>query len=176
MAATTSVGRPKPGASPAGGQQSAAESERERSSLVHRLEQRVVNNLNERKGRVSQTLDSLVQTARRMSEPLQEQPYPALARAATRTVDRMERIASVVRDRDVREVPDDLRALARRSPGAYLGIGLAAGLLAGRFLRSTSERADGAAPAARAAAATRHRNSLAADRSAGTRRRVKPLV
>lgn len=52
--------------------------------------------------------------------------------------DRVERIASYLRRRDVRALLDDLEDFGRRNPAVFLGTTFVGGLVLGRFLRSSS--------------------------------------
>jgi hypothetical protein len=114
--------------------------------------ERLAGVVNARKSRVSERLEAVAETVRRAGEPLHSEPFSKLggyADGAARTIDR---VATGLRNRDVEELADDLRGFAKSRPVAFLGAGLAAGLIAGRFLKSSGDAAREAARSAGARA------------------------
>lgn len=103
---------------------------------MNRVRGRVSGELNARKNRVTETIDSVAGTIREVGEPLRKLPYPALGDYAEDAAARLERVAKDLRARNVEDLAQDLGELARRRPAVFVGAGLAAGLLAGRFLKS----------------------------------------
>jgi hypothetical protein len=122
--------------------------------LVSRLRDRVSVELNARKDRASEVIQELAHTVRRTGEPFHDESLQALGTYADKAAARLDRLASDLRDRDVSELADDVRRLARQRPGIFVAAGFAAGLAAARFLRSTATDAGHGA-----------RRSMAADRS-----------
>ncbi|HSK08402.1 MAG TPA: hypothetical protein VK911_02405 [Vicinamibacterales bacterium] len=91
-----------------------------------------------RKNVVSDTLDDVADSVRRVGAPLRERSA-RLADYAENAAGRLQQYATDLRQRDVAEFGEDLKVLARKYPGAFLATGVAAGVLAGRFLKSTAE-------------------------------------
>jgi hypothetical protein len=58
-------------------------------------------------------------------------------------VDQIERFAGYLRNRDVGQMVDDVERFARRQPGLFLGSAFTIGLLAARFLKSSSPSTSG---------------------------------
>ncbi len=108
------------------------------ATLGERVRGRVTNELNARKNRVTDRLDDVAETVRRMGEPLREAPYAPLAEYVSSAAGRIEHLASELRGRDVEELAHELGELAQRQPAVFLGATLAAGIVAARFLKSSS--------------------------------------
>lgn len=115
--------------------------------IMDRVRERVNSELNVRKERASEVLDELAGTVRHVAEPLREGPLASLADYTDEAASRLGEMAAGMRERDVSELADDLRGIARRRPAAFAAVGFAAGLVAARFLKSTAaDRAEPAAP------------------------------
>ena len=106
--------------------------------LVGRVRDRLNQELNTRKDRASEVIAELAGTVRRIGEPLHDDSLQALGAYADGAAEGLERLASGIRDRDVSELADDLRGVARRRPATYAAAGFAAGFVIARFLRSTA--------------------------------------
>ena len=113
----------------------------EGEGLLDMVRGRAITELNARKDGMSRTLDTVARTVRRVGEPLRDLPYEAPARYADGAASGLERFAEGLRERDVSELPDEMRALARRQPGAFVAAGFAVGVLAARFMKSTAVEA-----------------------------------
>jgi hypothetical protein len=107
--------------------------------LVRRVREQVGQELTARKDRASELIQGLAGTVRRVAEPLHDESLGPLGAFADEAAAQLERLAGRLRNREVSELADDLRRLARRRPGIYVAIGLAAGFAAARFLKSTGE-------------------------------------
>ncbi len=106
-------------------------------ALADRVRRQVSYEMNTQKNLVTDALDSLADTVRRVGEPLHEAPYSALGGYTEDAAKRIERLAADLRRRDVRQLAREVGEFARRSPAVFVGAGLAAGLLAGRVLKSS---------------------------------------
>lgn len=62
----------------------------------------------------------------------------AVADLAERTAEGLERLSSTLRTKDLDVMVRDAESFARRQPALFLGAAVAAGFLAGRFLKSSS--------------------------------------
>lgn len=87
--------------------------------------------------KAGETLEQVARSIREAGEGLREQ-QPDIANFVDTAAQRVEGAASYLRERDAREVIDNLQETARRQPAIVLGGGLALGLLLGRFLKSGS--------------------------------------
>jgi hypothetical protein len=128
--------------------------------LVRRVREQVGQELTARKDQASEVIQGLAGMVRRIAKPLHDESLGPLGAYADEAAARLDRLAVGLRDRDVSELTDEVRRLARQRPAIYVAIGLVAGFAAARFLKSTKE--------------TRHRarKVIAADRprSDGTTR------
>jgi len=88
--------------------------------------------------RVGDTLDDLARAVRDSGGQLREQ-RPEIANVADTAAERVEGVASYLREHDARDVIDQAEQFARRQPALVIGGGLLLGLLAGRLLRSGAE-------------------------------------
>jgi hypothetical protein len=135
MAVSRTEGR----AASAGGGGASAESSSDTSiPLVGRVRDRLNQELNARKERASEVIEGLAGTVRRIGEPLHDESLQALGAYADDAAAGLERLASGIRNREVSELADDLRDVARRRPATYAAAGFAAGFVIARFLRTTA--------------------------------------
>jgi ElaB/YqjD/DUF883 family membrane-anchored ribosome-binding protein len=88
--------------------------------------------------RVGDTLDDVARAVRDSGGQLREQ-RPEIANVADTAAQRVEGVASYLREHDAREVIDQAEQFARRQPALVIGAGLLLGLAAGRLLRSGAE-------------------------------------
>ena len=145
MAASRTEGRA--GAAPANPGETGAGSTGTSIPLVGRVRDRVNQELNARKDRASEVIQGLAGTVRRIGEPLHDESLQMLGAYADQAATGLERLATGIRDKEVSELADDVRQLARKEPAIFVAVGFAAGFAAARFLRSTAA----AAPRRRAA-------------------------
>lgn len=134
---------------PAGGDQPGGQEPPE--GLLSMARGRLRTELNARKNLVSDTLTGVAESVRRVGEPLREQSA-SIAGYTDKAAERLAELATGLRDRDVAELADDVAAFARQHPGAFVAGGLAAGILAARFLKSSAPGRADQAGAGRAAA------------------------
>lgn len=110
-----------------------------RETLEHEAESQAERG----KTAASHRVDSFARALRHAGESLEEEGQEDLARYGRDTAARVERFADYLDRRDVGALLHDLQDTARHNPAAFLGSTFAAGLLMGRFLRSsTPDRAD----------------------------------
>jgi hypothetical protein len=87
--------------------------------------------------RAAETLDQVVQAVRQATDQLREQ-QPQVASFADMAVQQVEKSSQYLRQHEPREIVSGIESWARRQPALALGGSLALGLLAGRFLRSST--------------------------------------
>ncbi len=119
-----------------------ASADREDATLAARVLQRVgshvADELNGQKDKVTDTLDEVAKTVRRVGEPFREEPYRAVGEYVETAAGRIQGFAAQLRARDVTDLAADLGEFARRRPAAFVGAGLAVGLVAARLLKGSS--------------------------------------
>jgi hypothetical protein len=90
-------------------------------------------------GQVEGLAQSLHRAAGSMEQDQQAAP---LARYAHNAADSLSRLSSNLRDRDLRDLVDDVQQMARRQPGLFIGGALALGFGLVRFLKSSARKTD----------------------------------
>ena len=98
--------------------------------------------LGDQKERASDTLGSLAGAVRGVTQQLREGGQPEIADYANRAADGIERWASQLRQQDIQDAFRGVQRFARREPAMFLGIAFGVGVLAARFLKSSSEYDD----------------------------------
>jgi hypothetical protein len=106
--------------------------------------------LDEQKSTLSGGLSTVADSVRQVSQNLNSSTTESgLAETAARYTDtaarKIENVATYFENKNVREMARDLEGFARRNPAVFLGAAFGLGLLAARFLKSTSPRYDTAA-------------------------------
>jgi hypothetical protein len=89
-------------------------------------------------------LSSVAQALRQTAQNLQGQNQAAVGGVANQAADRVDQVAGYLRERDVSQLVGEFEGYARRSPGLVLGGAFALGLLAARFVKSSSPSRGGA--------------------------------
>jgi hypothetical protein len=112
--------------------------ERPGNRIVGRVRERMASELNARKDRASDVLGQLATGVRQMGQPLHDDALAGLGSIVDKAASRLEEVAEGMRERDVTELADEVRTLARRRPAAFMAAGFATGLLAARFLKSSA--------------------------------------
>lgn len=95
------------------------------------------------KERAATGLDDLVEVLHATGEQLRGHDRSSLASYADQAADRIDRFARTLHRRDVGELMAEAEDFARDHPEIVLGGALMAGLLAARFLKSSSYRLEG---------------------------------
>jgi hypothetical protein len=163
MATTHANVRERDAVPRAGGSQ--AEGQEPAEGLLSMARGRLRTELNARKNLVSDTLDGVADTVRRVGEPLGEHST-SLGGYADQAAGRLKDLAAGLRERDVAELADEVAVFARRYPGAFVAGGFVAGVVTARFLRSTAPDASSGPGAERTRTAVREDQR----RAAGARR------
>jgi hypothetical protein len=107
-------------------------------SIKQTLRDTTYRQLDDQKARASDTLGSLAGAVRGMTEPLRDGGQSAVADYVNKAADGMERWASTLRHKDIEDAARAVQQFARRQPALFLGAAFTAGMLAARFLKSTS--------------------------------------
>lgn len=108
------------------------------SALMDRVRDGATSQLTTQKGRVTDSLTSLAQAVRQSTESLRSNQQPGVAQYVEKAASQLEHLSNRLRDRDVKDLVQDARQFARRQPAIFVGAAFAAGLLAARFMKSSS--------------------------------------
>lgn len=103
--------------------------------------------LEEQKSTLTGGLTSVADSVRQVSQNLgSSETDSGLAGTAAKYTDtaaqKIEEVATYFENRDVRQMARDLESFARRNPAVFLGAAFGLGLIAARFLKSSSPRFD----------------------------------
>lgn len=95
------------------------------------------------KQRLADTINDIAVSIREAGHKLHEEHQEGPAGYVDSTADQIERMARYLQQRDVHELYESVENTARQHPAAFIGATFAAGLLAARFLRSSTDRQRG---------------------------------
>jgi ElaB/YqjD/DUF883 family membrane-anchored ribosome-binding protein len=118
----------------------AKEQAREKADEVKaRASDRVRGQLDTRSTEVADQMTAFVQALHKAGDHLQGQGNMSGSKAAHRLGDQVERLADYLRGSGSDRFLGDIESFARRRPWAAGGIGVAAGFMAARFMKASSE-------------------------------------
>ena len=106
-------------------------------SAVARIRDNASAQLTARKDHASDGLATVADAARQTTRQLREGHHDYLAGYVEKAADQIERLSSHVKERNVRELVDDVQRFARRRPAVFIGSAFVAGLLCSRLLTSS---------------------------------------
>jgi hypothetical protein len=104
------------------------------------------SSLNQSRQRAAQGIDGIAGALRSTSEQLRMENPPWVADLTQSLAEQADRVSTYVRDRDLRGFQTDVQEMARRRPAVAITAGLALGLLAARFLKSSRGTVDRSEP------------------------------
>lgn len=93
--------------------------------------------IDRRSTKLADGLESVGRAMRLAAEDLDGEGQDWLADYTRRAADQVERVTGYLHDEDAPAMLTDLEDMARENPGTFLGTSFAAGVAAGRFLRSS---------------------------------------
>jgi len=111
------------------------------SNVAGQARDQVTSQLDARKDQAVEKIGSVADAIRGTGEKLKD--VGPLGDVAGRAADGIERVADFFEDRQITDLVRDVERFARREPAIFLGGAIALGLIAGRFLKSSSHRSEG---------------------------------
>lgn len=93
-----------------------------------------------RTGQAADRLDTVVRALHSAADAFDDDGQDWLADYTRQAASQVDRVTGYLRDEDTPSMLSDLEGMARSNPGTFLGTSFAAGLAAGRFLRSSKPR------------------------------------
>jgi hypothetical protein len=109
--------------------------------FVGRVRDRAGEQVTTQKNRATDSMKTIAQAVRRSAQELREGQQPGLAEYIERGSDQLERLSERLKNKDLGEMLRDAQTFARQRPAVFIGSAFAAGLLAARFLKSSSPTA-----------------------------------
>jgi hypothetical protein len=110
-------------------------------SIAQTLRETTYRRLDDQKARASETLGSVASAVRGMSQPLRDTGQQGIADYVNKAADGIERWASNLGHQDIDDAIQAVQQFARRQPALFLGVAFTAGVVAARFLKSSSTSA-----------------------------------
>ena len=110
------------------------------SNVASTVKEGVSNKLDVRKEKTVETIDEVADAVRKTGKKLDAGPIPELAERAANGIDR---VARFFESAELKDVIGNVERFARREPALFLGGAVALGLVAGRFLKSSSSSGSG---------------------------------
>jgi hypothetical protein len=108
------------------------------TGLMDRVKESAATQLGAQKDRATDGLGSVAQAVRQSGEQLRNQQHETIAQYIEQAADQLERFTSRLKERNVGDLAREAQDLARRRPAVFIGSAFALGLLAARFLKSSS--------------------------------------
>jgi ABC-type transporter Mla subunit MlaD len=109
--------------------------------VAEQAKQQALTQLGTQKEHAAGSLDAVAQALRQSGDQLREKQQEPLAHLAGTAAERVEQFSSYLRHTDVSDMLRDVEQFARRQPAAFLGGAFTLGVLAARFLKSSSRPA-----------------------------------
>jgi hypothetical protein len=117
--------------------------------VMDQVRETATSQLSAQKDRATDGLGSLAQAVRQSTQSLRDHQQDTVAQYVEKAADQLERFSTRMRERDVKDLLEDVQQFARRKPAVFIGAAFAAGMVAARFLKSSGanggyvRRADG---------------------------------
>lgn len=93
-----------------------------------------------RKDRVADDIDNVASALRRTGEQLRDEDTGFVGDYVSKAADAVSNISQNLREKDLDQLLHETEDFARREPTIFLGSAFALGMIAARFLKSSSER------------------------------------
>ena len=106
--------------------------------LMDRVRTGATAQLSTQKDRATDGLGSLAQAVRQSTQPFRDNNQETIAQYIEQAADQLERFSTTLRQRDIGDIVGDVQQFARRQPAMFIGAAFTAGLLAARFMKSSS--------------------------------------
>jgi hypothetical protein len=110
------------------------------SETAERVQQTAKSQLTDRKDQVADTMDNVVSALRKTSEQLQGEDTGFMGDYVNKAADKVSSLSQHLRENDLDGLLRETEDFARREPALFLGGAFALGVIAARFLKSSSER------------------------------------
>jgi len=107
---------------------------------VGKVREQAVSQADQQKSRAAETLTTVAGAVRQTGDQLRQQDQETVAQYVDTAASQIERMATYLQNRDINDMAIELQHFARRQPAIFLGGALMAGMLAARFLKSSSRQ------------------------------------
>lgn len=118
-----------------------AEAQQQVSALSQQAKAEAKSSLQTQKEMAAQELHGVAHALRQTSSNLREQDQTMFAQYSNQVADRVERVSTYLEEHDLDELMGEAENFAHRQPELFIGGAFTLGLLAARFLKSSSTKA-----------------------------------
>jgi ElaB/YqjD/DUF883 family membrane-anchored ribosome-binding protein len=108
------------------------------AGLMDKLRNGAASQLGVQKDRATEGVSSVAQAVRQSTQQLRDNRHETIAQYVEQAVDRVEQFADRLKEKDVDELVRDAQQFARRNPALFVGAAFGVGVVAARFLKSSS--------------------------------------
>lgn len=123
-------------------QPNSANNQNEQRGVVNRVKETAAAQLSTQKDRATEGLGSIASAVRESAQPLRNNQQNMIAEYVEKAADQLEQFSTRLRERDINELVNDAQQFARRRPALFVGAAFAVGVVAARFLKSSSDRVE----------------------------------
>lgn len=106
--------------------------------VVEQVQEQAFTKVSEQIGRLTETLGSVVDATRSVSSQLRQSDQAMVAGYVDQAAVQMEKLAGYLDNKELPELVADVDRFARRQPALFMGGAFVLGLMAARFLKSSS--------------------------------------
>jgi len=124
--------------------QVADQAQQKAGEVVDQAKQTVATQASSRKDQAAESLMTVAQAIRQTGGELRGRDQAAIAGYADTVAERVENFSGYLQGRDVSQLVGEVEHYARQNPALFLGGAFALGLVAARFLKSSSQRSEAA--------------------------------
>jgi len=110
--------------------------------MVERVRETATKQLTTQKERATDVVGGVAEALRQSTGHLRGQQHTVIAEYVEKAAEQIDRFSTQVRERDVRELMNDVQDFARRRPAVFMGSAFALGLVGARFLKSSRDQED----------------------------------
>lgn len=100
--------------------------------------QQATSALESQKGKATESLSAMSQALRQSGHELRHNDMGPVAQVPVKAADQVDKLSSYLSSKSVAEIIADAEQFARENPATYLAAAVALGVLAARFLKTTS--------------------------------------
>jgi len=111
---------------------------------VDKVREQAVSQADQQKSKAAETLNTVAGAVRQTGDQLRQQDQGPIAQYVDTAANQIERLATYLNNRDINDMAIELQHFARRQPALFIGGAFVAGMLAARFLKSSSQQLNGA--------------------------------
>ena len=111
------------------------------AGLMDKVRNGATSQLGVQKDRVTEGVTSVAQAVRQSTQQLRDNKHETIAQYVEQAVDRVERFAERMKEKDANELVRDAQQFARRNPAVFVAAAFGVGIAAARFLKSSGRTA-----------------------------------